>query len=222
MKYSAIILAAGSGTRTGLKTNKILIKIGLKKVIEYSLDFFYEHDYCNQIILVVSKENFNYMLETYSHIVDKVIIGGELRQDSVNNALTFVDNDYVVIHDGARPLIDHDFISFIVGNLQEHSVISTGSAVKDTIHIHENGFVTGLISREDIVAVQTPQCFKTSLIKEAYKTAYKESFYGTDDISLIFRYTTIKPYIYVFTKPNIKFTTIEDKLLLEVILNENR
>lgn len=222
MKYSAIILAAGKGVRTGLDYNKNLIKIHNKYLIEYSLDFFFEHDNCDEIILVVSSEDYDYFSKTYSNKVDMIIIGGLMRQDSVNNALQVSKNDYVVIHDGARPFIDSEYISFVTEELPVLKAITIGSRLNDTVHIVENNCVVDLIDRDKILAVQTPQCFSRELLMKVYKKALEAKFYGTDDISLVYQFSDVKPHIYVSTKPNIKFTRIEDIKMIEVLLDENR
>ena len=118
MKYSAIVLAAGSGSRTGLGFNKVLLEINEKKVLDYSLDIFIKDNKCTEIILVVSKNEYDYFSEAYIDVIDKFIIGGSERQYSVFNALNEVSNEYVLIHDGARPYIKSSTINEICSVLK--------------------------------------------------------------------------------------------------------
>ena len=90
MKYSAIILAAGSGLRTGLNSNKILIQINGRCVVDYSLKFFQKDPNCGEVILVVSKHDFHKLSKIYSNDITKVIVGGLYRQDSVYNGIRFL------------------------------------------------------------------------------------------------------------------------------------
>ncbi len=222
MNYTTVIMSAGSGSRTGLKNNKNLYTICGKKVIEYSIDFFLNDVNCNQIILVVSNNEFDKFHLLYSNLIDTIIIGGDSRQESVYKSLNYIQNSVVLFHDGARPYISTDFIRFFVGNIPNHHAISIGSRVKDTIHIVDNFVMDGLVDRSKLVAVQTPQCFNTELIKKVHNKAKEDGYIGTDDLSLVYKYSDIKPYIYITDEPNIKFTTKEDIKMLEVILSENR
>lgn len=222
MKFTVVILSAGRGERSGLDVNKNLFSLCGKRVIEYSIEKFKKINECSQIILVVSEKEKDIFSQLYSNDVDTIIIGGNSRQESVKNSLKYIQNSFVILHDAARPLISSDFLSFFVGNITQYGAISIGSRVKDTVHIVGNSKISGLIDRDSLLAVQTPQGFSLELLIQCHDKAYRDGFIGTDDLSLIYKYSDVKPYIYISDLPNIKLTTKEDIKLLEVFINENR
>jgi len=218
MNYSAIVLAAGSGSRAGLGFNKVLLEINDRKVLDYSLDVFSNDNKCNEIILVVSKSEFDYFSDEYNDIVDKFIVGGSERQYSVFNALKEVTNEYVLIHDGARPYIIKGTIQKICDILEDNLSITLGVNITDTVKEIDGDHVTKTLDRRNLIYTQTPQAFKTDLILKAHKLAKEEGFIGTDDTILIERYCNIETKVVAGDKNNIKLTTLDDVKLLEVIL----
>ena len=218
MKYSAIILAAGSGVRTGLNLNKIMYQINGRKVVNYSLDFFLSHANCAEIILVVSKADYSIMNEEYKSLVNHVIIGGNSRQESVYNALKIAVNDFVLVHDAARPFINLNTISNICDKLEHYSSITLGVKVKDTIQKIDGDTVVETFDRSTLIITQTPQGFEKTTLLKAHKLALKDGYIGTDDTILMEKYLGIHAYVVEGDYRNIKLTTIEDIKLLEVIL----
>lgn len=218
MKFTAIILAAGSGKRTGLKYNKVLYEIKGKKVIDYSIDFFRKYTYITEIILVVSKDDYLYFSKEFETKVDKVVIGGLERQESVYNALNEATYEYVLIHDGARPFIPSNSMDEIYRNINDMKSITLAVPVKDTIQRVIGNRVIETFNRNEIYAVQTPQVFKTDLILDAHKKAKESDFIGTDDTMLIQKFMDQETHIIIGDYRNIKLTTLDDIKLLEVIL----
>lgn len=218
MKYSAIILAAGSGLRTGLNTNKILIQINGRCVVDYSLKFFQNDPNCGEVILVVSKRDFKALSEKYKKASTKVIIGGVYRQDSVYNALKIAVNDYVMVHDGARPFILKDNVDDIFDSFDEYSSITLGVKVKETIQEIEGNRVVRTLDRNTLIITQTPQGFKKDILIKAHQLAFDDTYFGTDDTVLVERYLDIMAYVVKGDYRNVKLTTLDDINLLEVIL----
>jgi 2-C-methyl-D-erythritol 4-phosphate cytidylyltransferase len=218
MAISVVLLAAGSGTRTGLKYNKVLYEIKGKKIIEYSIYRFRKTAIFSEIVLVVSQEEYEYFSKKYKNIVDKVIVGGQTRQESVYNSLKAVVNDTVLIHDGARPFIPDGSIKRIIEVSTKEKSITLGVKVKDTIQEFEGNRVVKTLNRTKLIATQTPQCFDRNLLLEAHEKAIKDQFVGTDDTVLIEKYFNIGAYIVEGDYRNIKLTTLDDVKLLEVIL----
>lgn len=218
MKYSAIILAAGNGSRTGLDYNKILIEINGKRVLDYSVDFFKNHEQCIEIILVCSEKDFNFIHSEYIDKVDYIINGGSTRQQSVYKGLNKANNDYVLIHDSARPFISESCIDQLLDNLKQTKATTLAVFVKDTI-VNINGNRLGkALHRSELLAIQTPQGFQKDLIKLAHEKAYKNGYLGTDDTSLISKFTDVTPSYVLGDYRSIKLTTKEDINLLKVIL----
>lgn len=218
MKYSAVVLAAGKGERTGLKMNKILYEILGKKVIDYSLDFFLNDQDCLQIILVINPDDFLALEHYQNHKKISIISGGKFRQESVYKSLQFLQQDYVIIHDGARPFISVDCFTDLKGKMFENSSVTLGVPITDTIQRVEGGYAKEILDRTALVSVQTPQGFHRDKLKEAHKLANKNGFIGTDDTSLLLEFLRIPAFVVAGDKRNIKFTTRDDIPYLEVIL----
>ena len=160
--YSAIILAAGSGERAGLGFNKVLFHVHNQEILKYSIDFFNNDNDCKELILVVAQPDIDHMKNEYSSITTKIVIGGLTRQESVYKALQVVDNDYVLIHDGARPFIPAATVEALKNSLKDHYSITPGIRAKDTIKVIEDDFVVKTLNRDVLFRVQTPQAFHTS------------------------------------------------------------
>lgn len=222
MNFTAIILAAGTSSRFDKINNKLFQKINSIPLIEYSLNFFLQNKVFNQIIIVSSKENFEFFSKTYSSDRVFVTIGGKNRQESVYKSLLSVSNDYVLIHDGARPLISSTYVDYVLLNIKKHKAITIGSKLNDTVHVYEDSNIIGIIDRNSLVKVYTPQAFKTSIILEAHTEAVNTGYLGSDDISLISKFCEFSPFIFFSEDLNIKLTRKSDLILLEAILNENR
>jgi 2-C-methyl-D-erythritol 4-phosphate cytidylyltransferase len=218
MKCSVIILAAGSGKRTGLQYNKVLYEIRGKKLIEYSIDKFKEFPMIDEIILVVSKNELEYFENEYHDKVDNIVVGGKERQNSVYNALQIIKNDYVLIHDGARPCIPTHSMREMLSLLKNEKSLTLAVKVKDTIQRVRENKVIETLNREELYAVQTPQAFEKETILKAHSLAKKDGFIGTDDTMLVERYVNIPTYIVKGDYRNLKLTTLDDIKLLEVVL----
>ena len=209
-QVTAIITAAGKGSRMGASLPKQFLKIGNKTILEKAILPFEEAE-CIDHILVVSGAEF---VEVCQDIcqgmtkVRKVIAGGKERQDSVNNALELVEEGYVLIHDGARPYITEKVILNVLEDVSKVGAAVAAVPVKDTIRQQcEDGGKT--LKRSELYSVQTPQGFDVSLIKEAFAKAYEDGFYGTDDAGLVDRMGR-KVAVSEGDYANIKITTKED------------
>lgn len=218
MKYSAIILAAGSGTRTGLDYNKILAKINNKKVIDYSFDFFSNHDKCSEIIIVSSDCDFNYLYDRYEGENVFVIIGGNTRQESVYKGLNKANSDYVLIHDSARPFINSTCVDNLLSNLVETNASTLAVPVTDSVVRSSGNRLGKQLNRNELLAIQTPQGFLRELIVSAHDKAIKAKYIATDDTDLIAKFTDVTPSYVMGDYRSIKLTTRLDIKLLEVIL----
>lgn len=218
MKYSAIILAAGSGKRTGLKLNKILYVIKEKRVIEYSLDFFNGDSNCQDIVLVASNVDYDYCLKHFDGKKIKVVLGGSTRRDSVRLALRSAVSDYVLVHDGARPFIKKGYIDKILVSLEENDSVTLGVKVKETIQEVDGNRVVKTLDRNKLIITQTPQGFNKSQLIKAHDMALKKGYYGTDDTVLLEHFLGVSAAFILGDYRNIKLTTVEDIRILEGVL----
>ena len=211
MDYSALIVAAGSGSRMGLGYNKLLYTFeNGDTIIEKTVEIFRKDERCKQIILVISKED----QATFAHLFQdksiQFVLGGDTRADSVYNGLKEVREAYVFIHDGARPWLSMECIDRIITKLEEVDACLLMVPVKDTVKEVQNGKITVTLKRSDLRLAQTPQAFLTSLIKASYEKAKNMEIEVTDDASIVELCSDEHVYEVEGSYDNIKVTTKED------------
>lgn len=228
-KITAIVLAAGSGSRMKSKTKKQFMEIKGKPVIWYSL-FEFEKSRVDEIILVTGKEDIDYckkeIVEKYNlKKVKSVVAGGSERYESVYNGLKEVTGDIVLIHDGARPMINNEIIERSIEGVIESDACVVGVHVKDTIkRANEEGYIIDTPNRGELWITQTPQSFKTDLIKTAYEKMKEELEKGnatlniTDDAMVVESFTTKQVRFVQGDYRNIKVTTPEDIDIAELFI----
>ena len=224
-KYTAIVLAAGSGKRMNSKVHKQYLIIQDRPVLYYSLKAF-EDSAVDEIVLVVGKGEEKFCRK---EIVDKygiskvkaIVEGGKERYHSVFEGLKQTsDADYVLIHDGARPFVNQDIIRRCMQEVQKYQACVVGMPVKDTIKIaDEEGYAKQTPDRKNVWMIQTPQTFSYALIYEAYEEMLKtEDAEITDDAMVLERTKGKKSKLIEGSYRNIKITTPEDLLIANVYL----
>ncbi len=222
---SAIILAGGKGKRMNSSISKQFIEIKGKPIIYYTIKKFNENKKVDNIVVVLSQEEIEYfkenILNKYKLKVDKIVIGGAERQDSVYNGLKSLENsgtDIVLIHDGARPFISDRIIDDGIEYATIYGACAPGVMPKDTIKIKgRSNFSIDTPNRETLVAIQTPQIFKFREILECHKKVKIDKVVVTDDTMVVERYGN-KVYLYDGEYTNIKVTTPEDLILGEKLI----
>lgn len=230
-KFSAIVLAAGTGSRMNSDIPKQYMDLAGKPVIYYSLKAFEEAGFSS--VLVCGKEDIEYcqkeIIEKYDiKNVSAVVAGGMERYHSVFEGLKALkETDYVFIHDGARPLIRQETIARLKEAVIKEEAVAAGMPVKDTIKIvDEENYVSETPERAYVWQVQTPQCFSFPIIYDAYKSIIQDEEEGwtipkiTDD-AMVLEYTSDHEIKMIEADyQNIKITTPEDlkiaRLFLEV------
>ena len=206
-KFSLIITAGGTSSRYGNK-NKLLEKINDKTVIEETVSKFIDFDEIDEIIISANSSIIEILQELFDSPKVKIIEGGNTRQKSVYNALQVVKNDYVLIHDGARPLIRKDTIAYVLEAVLDKDAVTVMTKTTDTIkEVDETGRIIRTIDRSKLYNTQTPQAFKTSIIKEAHEKLKDGNF--TDDCSML-EELNIPVYIVNGSYTNIKITIKSD------------
>ena len=224
-KYTAIVLAAGSGKRMNSKVHKQYLIIQDRPVLYYSLKAF-EDSAVDEIVLVVGKGEEKFCRK---EIVDKygiskvkaIVEGGKERYHSVFEGLKQTsDADYVLIHDGARPFVNQDIIRRCMQEVQKYQACVVGMPVKDTIKIaDEEGYAKQTPDRKNVWMIQTPQTFSYALIYEAYEEMLKtEDTAITDDAMVLERIKGKKSKLIEGSYRNNKITTPEDLLIANVYL----
>lgn len=218
MKY-VIIVAGGSGSRMKSQIPKQFLELEEKTILQHSIEAFYCFDNQINIVVVLPKNQIVFWKEICgknSQTMPKhqITIGGETRFHSVKNGLKLVSkNSLVAIHDGVRPLIEKEVIAncFKVAEQKGNAI----PAIKpvDSLRFVEND-KNKAVNREQYRAIQTPQTFKTDLIKKAYNQEFSSLF--TDDASVL---ENIGEEIFLVegSRKNIKITTPEDLLIAKVL-----
>ena len=217
----AIILAAGNGTRLSNNIKKQFIKIHDKQLFLFSFDSFCSSN-IDKILIVSSKEDINYvrsLVSSNEKFLD-VIAGGETRQHSVKNALDYLkdilaDDDVILIHDAARPLIKFPLINEVINKTIEYDCCSLILPIKDTIISLSNNNYESTLERDKLASVQTPQGFKFKIIYEAHLKAIHS--FATDDAQLV-KKLGFNIHLIKGDEQNFKITTNEDLNYFEYIL----
>ena len=205
--FSVIITAGGTSSRYG-KTNKLLEKINNLTVIEETVKKFTGFDNINEIIIPANEGIKNNLSHLFNNPLIKLVNGGQTRQQSVCNALNYVTNSYVLIHDGARPLITKEVIAETMDKTIEFDAVSVMTKTTDTIkEVDSSGRIIRTIDRSKLYNTQTPQGFRTELIRDAHKKL-KDGNY-TDDCSML-EELDIPVYIVNGSYTNIKITVKND------------
>ncbi|RZT13753.1 2-C-methyl-D-erythritol 4-phosphate cytidylyltransferase [Fictibacillus sp. BK138] len=223
MNYWTVIPAAGQGKRMNAGISKQWIELLGEPVLKHTLDVFEKDPACSGIVLVGSERELKQMqdfVQTFQYTkVRQIVPGGSERQQSVYEGLKKVpeDAELVLIHDAARPFITHYHISQLVENAAETGSAVLAVPVKDTVKRAVQNQVVETIDRSSLWAVQTPQAFRLSIVKEAHEKAAAEQYLGTDDASLVERIGHTVAIV-MGDYHNIKLTTSDDLLFGQAIL----
>ena len=215
----AVILGAGNGTRMEIDKSKLLLEIGGKTVIERTIETFEETPEIDEIIVVCRECD----IEIFSSLLtdDNIsfVIGGNTRQESVANAIDVIDDcDYIIIHDGARPLVSQKAIVDTLDKAQITKAAATGVMVKDTIKVVDDNFnIINTPDRNKLVSIQTPQIFDFEVYKKAFAKAKEQNKDYTDDCQLV-ENIGLSVSVVIGDYENIKITTKSDIPLAENIL----
>lgn len=222
-KTAAIILAGGTGERFGKEGGKQLVEIGGKPILTWSVEAFDAVGDIGLIVIVCPAERqgeyLSKAVDPFSFATPIVVAAaGSTRQESAFSGLELVPEEfeYVVMHDGARPLISADLIAHTVatlkGNIDADGAVVAHPAI-DTLKVVENGVIVGTPDRSVFWNAQTPQVFRAGIYRRAHASALSDGFVGTDDSSLIERLGG-RVLVVEGKRDNIKLTVPEDYLML--------
>ena len=210
---TAIILAAGNGTRLESNIPKQFIKIGDRRILDYSVKTFLECILIDEVILVVHPQWVDNISIENPKI--KIVVGGITRKDSVSIGLKncSIKTKNVLIHDSARPFLSKIILENCIFALDKAKAITTAVPVIDTIVEAKDNQVISMLERPKLWAEQTPQGFHYQLIKKAH-----DEFQGdtTDDIRMVMKLGII-PKIIKGSEYNFKITTDIDLLNAKII-----
>tara|TARA_Y100000588_G_scaffold386465_1_gene482058 strand:+ start:802 stop:1482 length:681 start_codon:yes stop_codon:yes gene_type:complete len=220
MSVCAVVPAGGLGTRMGGTVPKQFQHLNGKPVLYYTLKALQESGLISELILVVPKKEYDNACNHWlgkPEIVTKVVVGGVRRQDSVYNGFCEVsqESEIVLVHDGVRPFLSHKMIRETISAAREFGAAITAIPVHDTIkRVDASDLVSETVERENLWRVQTPQAFQYKILKQAFKKANSENFYGTDEGTLI-EHLGAPVKVIEGSEKNIKITRPEDLELSE-------
>ncbi len=226
---TAVILAAGKGTRMNMSINKLYLNIKGRPLLARTLDVFFACSSIHEIVLVIGEDEEELCREKIICNMEhnkplKLVIGGKERQDSVYNGIKSADkgSELILIHDGARPFVTQAMIEESIKEAKLHKAVAVGMPVKDTIkQVDGNGFILNTPDRSGLWIAQTPQTFTLDTIVQAYELSYREKAAATDDAMLVER-MGLRVRMIKGSYDNIKITTPEDMALAEEILESGR
>lgn len=206
---SAIITAGGSSSRYGKDKNKLLEKVNSKTIIEHTVNAFLEVDEIEQIVICANPAIIDDLNKIFNSDKVKIIEGGKTRQESVYNGLNVLkDCDYVLIHDGARPMISTEIIKNAIIEVKVKKALTVAAKTIDTIkQVDENLKIIKTVDRSSLYNTQTPQAFEYDLIKNAHEKLKGKDF--TDDCGML-ESLGADVYILEGDYKNIKITTQSD------------
>jgi 2-C-methyl-D-erythritol 4-phosphate cytidylyltransferase len=218
-KVCAIIVAAGESRRM-VGVDKIMAPLAGKPVLVWSIEAFQENPKVDRIVMVNSQQTAEPVrclaIDRKWTKVAEVCTGGRRRQDSVAAGLALAGEcDWVIIHDGARPLLSQDLIERGLKAAKETGAAAAAVPVTDTIKlVDDNQIVIQTLPRPNLWAVQTPQVFRFDIIKEAYQRIREDV---TDDASMV-EQIGIKVKLYMGSYDNIKITQPQDMKIAALLL----
>ena len=219
-----LIPAAGSGSRMKAGKNKLLIELEGESLIYWTLKSILSSSSISWVGIIGQPKDKELLLNSVKNFSNQVkwINGGETRQESVFNGLNSLPKDAkkVLIHDGARCLINPELINKCAAELEENEAVIVATKVTDTIKIVDNkGFIKDTPNREYLWAAQTPQGFLVDSLKKAHAMAIDKNFIVTDDASL-FEMLNWKVKIIEGNYSNIKVTSPIDLKIAKLFLKD--
>lgn len=227
MKNIAVILAGGVGSRLGSEKPKQFLEIGGRMVIERTIDAFEKNERIDEIAIVMNPEYVGEMEEIARRNkwkkVSKVLNGGAERYFSTLSAIdAYKDADEVnlIFHDAVRPMVSQTIIEKVTAALEGHDAVGVAVKVTDTIWETDGETIKSIPNRSILRKAQTPQAFRLSVIKEAYRRGLQDpKMCSTDDCGMVMRYMPEeKIFIVEGEERNMKLTYKEDISYIEMLV----
>lgn len=220
MGCAAVIVASGSSRRMGF--DKLAAEINGKSVLARTVEAFMRADGISRVIVVCPEDRFQ-LLENGIHTkpLDRVN-GGENRQDSVANGLAVLgeEDELVAVHDGARPLVRPEAIDECIAAARKHGAATLAHAVADTLKkADDEGFSLTSVDRTNLWAMETPQIFQASLLRQAYDAIRERQLTVTDEVSVM-EAAGIPTKLVVSRFPNLKITVPADIALATALMTQ--
>ena len=222
----AIIAAAGQGKRMGGDRAKQFLELAGTPIIIHTVQVFEQSEAIQEIVVVLPAEDAaGFLALAGAHSLQKVtqvVPGGMTRAESVRRGFRAVPPDtteIVAVHDGVRPFVTKDEIARTVVAAEEHGAAILVAAAHDTIKEVEGGNVVRTLDRTQLRRALTPQCFRYSLLHQAYEQAGELDSEVTDESVLLER-LGLKVTTVDGSPRNIKITQPEDLAIGELLFKQ--
>lgn len=217
--FSVIITAGGIGARMNASLPKQFLLIKERPLLMYTIELFYQFNPKSQLILTLPDDWIEYwedqLVEHDFEIPHRVIAGGKERYHSIKNALQYCQSEFVAVHDGVRPLVSNETLTRCFEAVRKNDAVIPVMPVSESLRIIQESH-SHAVDRSQYLIVQTPQCFRTSVLKKAYEKEYHQTV--TDDACLVeeagYQITLVDG-----NPENIKITRQSDLRLAEMFLN---
>lgn len=222
MNNIAVILAGGSGVRLGNDIPKQFMKVAGKMIVEHTIEVFQNNKNIDEICIICNQNYLHLISDLVNKNkfdkVKKVLTGGKERNDSSLAAINaFEDDVNLIFHDAVRPLVNDRIINDVISALSEYDAIDVAIPSTDTIIQSDSNFIDMIPVRSKLLNGQTPQAFKSRLLKKAYNIATLDpDFIATDDCGVVKKYLpNVDIFIVQGEQFNMKLTHKEDLFLLD-------
>jgi len=222
VRASGVILAAGRGERFQGQVNKVFVLLRGRPLLRWCVDAFLASGVVEELLVVARPGEEGQITELLSEVPlpVQVVPGGERRQDSARAGVEAAQGEYVLIHDGARPLVTSELIRRVLSAAEEHGAAVPVLPVVDTVrYVDDRDFLRPEdVRRAGLVRIQTPQGFRRELLLSALEVAERQGLSLTDDAAALLALG--KPVATVSGDPrNLKITHPEDLALAEALLS---
>jgi len=182
---AGILAAGGTGERMAASLPKQFVTIGGRPVLARSFEVLRAGG-CSPIVVVAPAEHMEHTRSLLSPSADVAYVtGGATRQDSVRAGLASIESETVVVHDAARPFASPELVRLVVRALRDADAAVVALPLDETVKRVESGRVVETVDREGLWRSQTPQAFRTSVLKQAHDRALREGRVATDDAQLV-------------------------------------
>jgi len=219
-KISAVLLAAGRGTRLKNSTPKAYLSLCKKPILNYSLECLAECDAVSEIIVVIHSDD----MELFQKVVPKlvkpmrVVYGGAQRQDSALAGVRAATGTYALVHDAARPLVSRELIERVIEAMKIYGAAIPVIPISDSVKRVYQDHIIADVDRSEFFCAQTPQGFRRDVLLEALERACEGGRYFTDEAGAVLAMKGVQAKAVPGDERNIKITTMADWKLAEYFI----
>lgn len=217
---SAIILAAGRGTRLAKPLPKAYLPLHGKPIIAYSVEAFSACDLVSELIVVIHPDDRELFKRAVLNCAKPltVVHGGAQRQDSAFAGVQAAQSKYVLVHDAARPCLSRELVHRVISAMREYKAVVPVVPITDSVKRVSGGSIIADIDRSELFCAQTPQGFQKKLLLDALERACAQGRYFTDEAGVVSAMSGVQPQVIPGEARNLKITTEADLELAECLL----